>query len=124
VVLANDFELAAFRPIALFNVWNAHYSHPAGLFDARSRFLRRLASEDDPAVVAAALRKNRYDAVDMIELAPAPAASSTRTTPTTSRGERSHRRSSSEPNSSILGTSASRSPRTGRSSDGAARSRA
>jgi hypothetical protein len=54
--------------VFLFNVWNAHYSNPTAEFAARSRFLRRLAAEGDPAVVAAALRHNRYDPVDVVLL--------------------------------------------------------
>jgi hypothetical protein len=68
VVLTGEFELSFFRPVFLFNVWNAHYSNPTAEFTARSRFLSRLASERDPGVVAAALRHNRYDAVDVVLL--------------------------------------------------------
>ncbi len=66
VVLSDRPGLEAFRPVHLFNAWNAHYSHPAGLFDDRIRFLRRLTTEDDPAVVAAALHRNRFDRVDAL----------------------------------------------------------
>jgi galactan 5-O-arabinofuranosyltransferase len=68
VVLTDASSLISFRPVYLFNVWNAHYSNPAAEFSARSRFLTRLASEDDPAVVATALRHNRYDRVGAIVL--------------------------------------------------------
>jgi hypothetical protein len=68
VVLAGDFVVSFFRPVHLFNVWNAHYSNPVAEFAARSRFLDRLAGESDPVVVAAALRHNRYDPVDVVVL--------------------------------------------------------
>lgn len=68
VVLATASPLAAFRPVYLFNVWNAHYSNPTAEFTARSRFLDRLAAEHDPAVFAAALRANRYDRVGAVVL--------------------------------------------------------
>ena len=68
VVLTGDFAVSFFRPVHLFNVWNAHYSNPVAEFAARSRFLDRVAGETDPAVVAAALRHNRYDAVDVVVL--------------------------------------------------------
>ena len=68
VVLTGAFEVSLFRPVYLFNVWNAHYSNPIAEFAARSRFLDRLAAEYDPALVAAALRHNRYDRVDVVML--------------------------------------------------------
>ena len=68
VVLTADPALIEFRPVYLFNVWNAHYSNPTADFSARSRFLRRLMRERDPAVVAAALHVNRYDRVDAVVL--------------------------------------------------------
>ncbi len=70
VVLTDQEAIPELRPVYVFNVWNAHYSHPAAEFDDRSRFLERLAAEDDPAVFAAALRRNRYDRVDSVALRP------------------------------------------------------
>ena len=64
VVLTDQAGLLEYEPISLFNVWNAHYSNPASLFAERARFIQRLGSESDPAVVAAALQTNRYDRVD------------------------------------------------------------
>jgi hypothetical protein len=70
VVLTDQEAIPEYRPVYVFNVWNAHYSHPAAEFDDRTRFLERLAAEDDPAVFAAALRLNRYDRVDSVALRP------------------------------------------------------
>ena len=69
VVLTSASELLAVRPVALFNVWNAHYANPFAQFADRSAFLARLASERDAGVVAAALRHNRYDRVGVVVLA-------------------------------------------------------
>jgi galactan 5-O-arabinofuranosyltransferase len=68
VVLTDQEQLPEYLPVFVFNVWNAHYSHPAAQFDDRTRFLERLASEDDPAVFAAALSHNRYDEVASVAL--------------------------------------------------------
>jgi galactan 5-O-arabinofuranosyltransferase len=67
-VLTTDSELLATRPVAVFNVWNAHYANPFSEFAARSRFVVRLASERDPAVLAAAMRHNRYDRIGAVVL--------------------------------------------------------
>ena len=69
VVLTDQEFLPEYRPVYVFNVWSAHYSHPAAQFDRRTRFLERLAREQDPEVFAAALRHNRYDDVDWMRAA-------------------------------------------------------
>lgn len=69
VVLASASPLVGFRSPYLFNVWNAHYSNPTSEFAARSRFLARLASEQDPHVFAAAVVANRYDRIGVVLLA-------------------------------------------------------
>jgi hypothetical protein len=66
VVLTDVEQLPELLPVFVFNVWNAHYANPASEFDERTRLLQRLSSEDDPAVFAAALARNRYDHVDSI----------------------------------------------------------
>jgi len=66
VVLAGTPELAPFRPIYVFNVTNAHYANPLAEFKQRSRFIARLSRVQDPAIVAAALRHNRYDGVSSV----------------------------------------------------------
>ena len=71
VVLTDQETLPEYLPVYVFNVWNAHYSHPAAQFERRTRFLERLADEQDPAVFATALAHNRYDQVDSIALEPA-----------------------------------------------------
>jgi galactan 5-O-arabinofuranosyltransferase len=68
VVLTDQEQLSEYLPVFVFNVWNAHYSHPAAQFDDRTRFLERLAAERDPDVFAAALAENRYDDVASIAL--------------------------------------------------------
>lgn len=68
VVLTDQEQLPEYLPVFVFNVWNAHYSHPAAQFDDRTRFLERLAAERDPDVFAAALAENRYDDVASIAL--------------------------------------------------------
>jgi hypothetical protein len=66
VVLTDVEQLPELLPVFVFNVWNAHYANPASEFDERARFLQRLSTEDDPAVFAAALARNRFDDVDSI----------------------------------------------------------
>jgi len=66
VVLTDVEQLPELLPVFVFNVWNAHYANPASQFDARARFLQRLSNEDDPAVFAAALARNRFDTVASI----------------------------------------------------------
>jgi hypothetical protein len=68
VILVGGAPFALFRPVDLFNVWNAHYSNPTAEFTARSRFIARLSTEHDPDVFAAALYANRYDRVGVIVL--------------------------------------------------------
>lgn len=70
IVLTDQEAIPAYRPVFVFSVWNAHYSHPAARFAERARFLERLAEEDDAAVFAAALRHNRYDRVEVVALRP------------------------------------------------------
>jgi hypothetical protein len=68
VVLVGAAPFASYRPVDLFNVWNAHYSNPTAEFTSRSRFIARLSTEPDPAVFAAALYANRYDRVRVVVL--------------------------------------------------------
>ncbi len=68
VVLA-DFSyqgLAVYLPVNEFIAWNAHYSHPAGLFNERVAFLHNLSKIQDPALFAKKLMNNPYDRIDAI----------------------------------------------------------
>jgi hypothetical protein len=67
-ILTSDWRVVDFRPLTVFNVWNAHYAHPAGTFHDRTSFLRSLAAERNSRRFAAALRDNPYDAVDAVLL--------------------------------------------------------
>ena len=64
-VLTTDSELLATRAVAVFNVWNAHYANPFSEFAERSRFV---SGPPPPAVLAAALRHNRYDRIGAVVL--------------------------------------------------------
>jgi galactan 5-O-arabinofuranosyltransferase len=68
VVLTDHTDLSSFLPISVFNTSNAHYSHPAALFNDRADLLDRLAHEDDPEVFALAFTHNRYDRIDYVAL--------------------------------------------------------
>jgi galactan 5-O-arabinofuranosyltransferase len=63
-------ELLAYRPLFTFLPWSAHYSHPAGHFQARAAFLEKLATIQHPPLFAAALMNNRYDPIDYLLLTP------------------------------------------------------
>jgi len=66
VFLTGVEELQAFYPVYNFFSINQHYSHPAGQFMNRYRFLYTLKEIDDPYLVHLALRHNVYDPVDVI----------------------------------------------------------
>jgi len=68
VVLTDVTDLSSFLPTYVFNTSNAHYSHPAALFDDRADLITALAREPDPDVFALALLHNRYDAIDLVAL--------------------------------------------------------
>ena len=70
VVLTDVTDLSSFLPTYVFNTSDAHYSHPAALFDDRADLLTRLAREADPAVFELAFLHNRYDAIDYVALRP------------------------------------------------------
>ncbi|MEA3351549.1 MAG: arabinofuranosyltransferase [Chloroflexota bacterium] len=70
VVLA-DFSyqaLAVYLPVNEFIAWNAHYSHPAGLFNERVAFLRELSKIENPTLFAQKLMNNPYDHIDALVL--------------------------------------------------------
>ena len=108
VVLTDVEQLPELLPVFVFNVWNAHYANPASEFDDRARFLERLSSEDDPAVFAAALARNRYDTrgVDRVPHHQRRHVHATRSSTTPSRGRDRSASSTSRPTSSTTRTSA------------------
>jgi hypothetical protein len=70
VLLTDIVELPAFRDVFVFNVWRAHYAHPAAEFSERADFLTDLSRERDPEVFALALTHNRFDQIDYVVLRP------------------------------------------------------
>src|SRR5262249_18558108 len=68
VVLTDITDLPSFLPVYVFNTSDAHYSHPAALFNDRADLLKKLSKEDDPDVFALAFTHNRYDTVDYVAL--------------------------------------------------------
>ncbi len=68
VVVTDDAELYATTPIHLFTALASIYSNPFGQFDARVRFLHRLAASRDPRRVTRLARHNRFDAIDAFVL--------------------------------------------------------
>jgi hypothetical protein len=66
IVLSDVKALPVFLDVFVFNVWDAHYSHPAAQFSDRADFLQRLSKERDPVVFAVALAHNRYDRIDYV----------------------------------------------------------
>jgi hypothetical protein len=72
VVLTDVVDLPVFRDVDVFNVWSAHYAHPAALFSDRTRFLVRLSRERDPLAFAIALAHNAYDRIDFVALRAGP----------------------------------------------------
>jgi hypothetical protein len=66
VVLTDVKALPVFLDVFVFNVWDAHYSHPAAQFTDRANFLKRLSNERDASVFAVALAHNRYDQIDYV----------------------------------------------------------
>jgi galactan 5-O-arabinofuranosyltransferase len=75
VVLTDVVDLPVFRDVDVFNVWSAHYAHPAALFSDRTRFLVRLSQERDPRAFAIALAHNTYDRIDFVALRLGPTGS-------------------------------------------------
>jgi hypothetical protein len=67
-ILTTDWRVVDFRPVTVFNVWNAHFAHPGAQFDDRSAFVRALASEQNPRRFAASLRHNPYDEIHAVLL--------------------------------------------------------
>ncbi|MHA1235302.1 MAG: arabinofuranosyltransferase [Promethearchaeota archaeon] len=68
VILTNDKRLPIYLPVYKFISWNAHLSHPAGLFHKRIDFLERLSTTTDPEIFATALMNNKYSKIDYIML--------------------------------------------------------
>lgn len=68
VVLTDQKEIGIYLPVYNFLAWSAHYSHPAGRFYDRVDFLTRLGEISSPALIAAALRQNRYSPIDHLFL--------------------------------------------------------
>jgi galactan 5-O-arabinofuranosyltransferase len=68
VVLTDLTELSSFLPVYVFNTSDAHYSHPAALFNDRAHLLQQLSHEADADVFALAFTHNRYDDIDYVAL--------------------------------------------------------
>ena len=68
VVLTDVTDLSSFLPIYVFNTSDAHYSHPAALFNDRADLLKVLSHEADADVFALAFTHNRYDRIDYVAL--------------------------------------------------------
>jgi len=68
VVLTDITDLPSFLPVYVFNTSDAHYSHPAALFNDRAALLKKLSRETDPEVFALAFTHNRYDTIDYVAL--------------------------------------------------------
>lgn len=68
VFLTNRYDISAYRPLYQFIAHNAHFSHPAGEFRERLKFLCLLSQSCNPDFVALMLRRNRFDAVDYLIL--------------------------------------------------------
>jgi hypothetical protein len=68
VFLTNRYDLCAYRPLYQFIAHNAHFSHPAGQFRERLKFLCLLSQSKNPDFIALMLRRNRFDAVDYLIL--------------------------------------------------------
>jgi hypothetical protein len=68
VVLTDLTDLSSFLPVYVFNTSDAHYSHPAALFNDRADLLKELSHEPDSDVFALAFTHNRYDRVDYVAL--------------------------------------------------------
>ncbi|MBN2227635.1 MAG: arabinofuranosyltransferase [candidate division Zixibacteria bacterium] len=66
VFLTGVEELPVFCPVYNFFSINQHYSHPAGRFLERYRFLFALQNLDDPYLLYLAMRFNIYDPIDAI----------------------------------------------------------
>jgi hypothetical protein len=68
IVLTDITDLPSYLPVYVFNTSDAHYSHPAALFNDRADLLKKLTYEDDPDLFALALMHNRYDTIDYVAL--------------------------------------------------------
>lgn len=68
VFLTNRSEVVAVKPIYSFIANNAHFSHPAGQFRERAKFLKLLSASGNSDFVAWMLAYNRYQPVDHIML--------------------------------------------------------
>jgi len=68
VWLTTHYRECCYLPYYLFIPYNNMTAHTAGRYEQREDFVRQIAAIDDPAVVAFALRKNKYDAVDYVYL--------------------------------------------------------
>lgn len=68
VFLTNRSEVVAVKPIYSFVCQNAHFSHPAGQFRERTKFLKLLSGSQHSDFVAWMLAYNRFQAVDQVML--------------------------------------------------------
>ncbi len=68
VLLSDRVDVLVLYPNHAFVTWDAHYANPASEFSQRIRFLRDLASLDDPAAFAAQVADNRFGRIDALVL--------------------------------------------------------
>jgi len=68
VWLTTHYREACYLPYYLFIPYNNMTAHTAGRYSEREDFLKQVAAIDDAAIVAYALRRNLYDAVDYVYL--------------------------------------------------------
>lgn len=68
VFLTNRYDICAYRPLYYFIAHNAHFSHPAGRFRQRLKFLCLISQSRNSAFLANLMRKNRYGGVDYLIL--------------------------------------------------------
>lgn len=68
VTLTGDEQFASYYPVSLFIPVNQHYSHWAGQYRERHKFLKLLQDVPEPLLMHLALRHNRFDPVDVTML--------------------------------------------------------
>ena len=71
VFLTQYYEVAAFLPIYLFIVHNAHFSHPSALNNERIKFLKELSECDSSKEFYDKIMENKFGPIDYFILEPA-----------------------------------------------------
>ena len=70
VFLTQYYEVAAFLPIYLFIVYNAHFNHPSALNNERIKFLKELAECDSSKEFYEKIISSKYGPIDYFILEP------------------------------------------------------